>query len=131
MYVFNAKEYLCLIEMTFDLIGQKWKSIILGNLSFAPMRYNQLRRSIPNITQKVLTQQLKELENCHLVSRRDYSQKVLMVEYSLTELGQRLIPAMAPLHEWGKAFIEKHGTSIDPMYTPPDFSLRNQTVPGN
>jgi len=113
MYKFKNKEYVCLIEMTLDLIGEKWKSLILWNLYNSPLRYNQLKRAIPDVTQKMLTQQLRELENCGLVHRHSYPQKPLKVEYSLTDDGKKLVPALEPLHKWGEAFIEKNGTIIN------------------
>lgn len=113
MYKFKDKEYVCLIEMALDLIGEKWKSLILWNLYNSPLRYNQLKRAIPDVTQKMLTQQLRELESCGLVHRHSYPQTPPKVEYSLTDDGKKLVPALEPLHKWGEAFIEQNGTIIN------------------
>mgnify|MGYP002354522206 CR=1 FL=1 len=113
MYKFKNKEYVCLIEMALDLIGEKWKSLILWNLYNSTLRYNRLKREIPDITQKMLTQQLRELEDCGLVYRHSYPQTPPKVEYSLTDDGKKLVPALEPLHNWGKAFIEKNGITIN------------------
>lgn len=102
------KEYACIFEMTTDLIGGKWKPIIIGHLgNKETKRFNGLKKLIPKITQKILTQQLRELESDKLIIRKVYSEVPLKVEYSLTELGDRLMPILRIMSNWGEAYYEK------------------------
>jgi DNA-binding HxlR family transcriptional regulator len=103
-----GKQYYCTMELTLAVIGGKWKPIILWHLGREGVqRFGELRRSMPNITQKMLTQQLRELEADGLVHREVYPQVPPKVEYSLTALGQSVIPVMKTLCEWGESF-ERH-----------------------
>ncbi|MDR3560027.1 MAG: helix-turn-helix domain-containing protein, partial [Negativicutes bacterium] len=92
MIQFNNVEYQCSMELTLDLIGGKWKALILWYLGENTLRFSELRRSLPRITQKMLTQQLRELEESGLVNRVIYTQIPPKVEYSLTESGKSLLP---------------------------------------
>src|SRR5690242_20018660 len=85
----NNKQYHCNIEVIVDVIGGKWKMLVLWNLKDGTKRFNELRRSIPGITQKMLTAQLRELEQDKIVCRKVYAQVPPKVEYSLTEYGKR------------------------------------------
>ncbi len=88
----NDKEYNCNIEVIVDVIGGKWKMLILWHLRTGIKRFNQLRRLIPGITQKMLTTQIRELERDKIVSRKVYAEVPPKVEYSLTKYGWRLTP---------------------------------------
>jgi Predicted transcriptional regulators len=99
--VYKNTEYRCSMELTLDLIGGKWKSLILWHLGEKTMRFSELRRTLPQVTQKMLTQQLRELEEDGLVSRMVYTQVPPKVEYSLTEAGSSLLPILSTLNEWG------------------------------
>lgn len=103
------------VEATIDVIGGKWKPLILCHLKKGTMRTGQLRRVIPNITQKVLTQQLRELETSGIVARKVYEQIPPKVEYSLTDYGKSLNSLLYELCKWGEEDIErrkKNGESI-------------------
>ena len=89
------------VEATMDVIGGKWKPIILCNLRHQSLRTSELKRLIPNISQKMLTQQLRELEAADIINRKVYNQVPPKVEYSLTELGHSLMPVLDAICKWG------------------------------
>ncbi len=95
----------CPTEAALDVIGGKWKSLILSHLFSGTKRFNELRRLLPNITQRMLTKQLRELEKDSLVHREVYAQVPPKVEYSPTELGQTLKPLIDILRQWGEAHM--------------------------
>jgi DNA-binding HxlR family transcriptional regulator len=88
-----------------DVIGGKWKVLILWALDKQPRRFGELRRLLPDVTEKVLTSQLRELEQDDIVRRRVYDEIPPRVEYSLTALGAALNQALEPLGSWGRANI--------------------------
>jgi DNA-binding HxlR family transcriptional regulator len=92
----------CPVEAALDLIGGKWKGVILNRLSGQTRRFNELKRTIPRITQRMLTAQLRELESDKLISRKIYAQIPPKVEYSLTPRGESLRPVLKALLEWGE-----------------------------
>ncbi len=95
----------CPVEAALNVIGGKWKSVILFRLSEGTLRFNELRRLLPNTTQRMLTNQLRELERDGMINRKVYAQVPPKVEYSLTELGRTLEPLLANLWDWGKTQI--------------------------
>lgn len=95
------------VEDTIEVIGGKWKPLILCHLKDGTMRTGQLRRVMPNITQKVLTQQLRELETSGIVCRKVYEQIPPKVEYSLTTYGQTLNKLLNELCHWGEEDIKR------------------------
>jgi DNA-binding HxlR family transcriptional regulator len=95
------RAYQCPVEATLDMIGGKWKVLILWHLKGKVCRFSELKRLIPNITQKMLTQQLRELEADGLVYRRVYAEVPPKVEYSLTEYGKTLNPILEMMCQWG------------------------------
>lgn len=102
------KEFGCPMEMTLDLIGGKWKALILWHLAYdGTLRFGALRRLFPRVTQKMLTQQLRELERDGLVLRTVYPEVPPKVEYSLTRIGDSLLPALVALNEWGNDFARQ------------------------
>ncbi len=96
----------CPVERVIDAIGGKWKIIILFHLMGATKRFNELRRLMPEVTQRMLTRQLRELEECGIVKRKVYAQVPPKVEYSLTELGLSLNSVLDVLHDWGLKNID-------------------------
>lgn len=96
--------YRCPVELTLEIIGGKWKALILWHLSYKTLRCSQLKRRLPRVTQKMLTQQLRELERDGVVHRKVYPQVPPKVEYSLTELGSSVVPLLQQMCEWGKQF---------------------------
>lgn len=93
MLHFKGKDYPCCASLTMGVIGGKWKTVILFHLMNEKLRYNELRKSMPTVTERTLSLQLKSLEEDGLIKRQVYTSKPpLKVEYSLTEFGQTLIP---------------------------------------
>ncbi|MHA3065467.1 winged helix-turn-helix transcriptional regulator [Lacticaseibacillus saniviri] len=103
----TEKVYNIGVENTMEIIGGKWKPIILCHLRHQTMRTGELRRAIPQITQKMLTQQLRELEDDDIITRRVYEQVPPKVEYSLSPLGETLAPILNQLCEWGENNIDR------------------------
>jgi len=91
----------CPVTATLELIGGKWKTIILYSLSAGTRRFGEIAVRIPDISRKVLTEQLKELEADGLILRVQYKEIPPRVEYSLTELGKSLSPVIRELEQWG------------------------------
>lgn len=108
----TAKELpACPVETTLTLIGDKWKVLILRDLLPGTKRFGELKRSIGSVSQKVLTAQLRDMEESGLVNRKVYPEVPPRVEYSLTELGQSLKPILDSMWNWGegyKASIDGH-----------------------
>ncbi|MBS7563866.1 helix-turn-helix transcriptional regulator [Mucilaginibacter sp. Bleaf8] len=103
---------LCAVDYAFKRIGGKYKARILWYLSMkGVLRYGELSRTLPDITTKMLTQTLRELEEDNLIIRKMYHEVPPKVEYSLSETGQELIPFIAHLHHWGKKHIEKEAST--------------------
>lgn len=97
----------CSVEAAIEAIGGKWKGIILYHLSDDLKRFSELKRLMPNVTQKMLTKQLRELEQDGIVHRHVYPQVPPKVEYSLTEFGLTLTPILQALEQWGNQYLEK------------------------
>lgn len=93
----------CAVEATLELIDGKWKGVILFHLLQGTMRFNALRKRLPNVTQRMLTAQLRELEQDSFVLRTVYAEVPPKVEYSLTERGRSLEPVIMALKHWGDA----------------------------
>ncbi len=98
----------CPVETTLKVVGGKWKTLIIWHLVDHTKRFSELKRELPLITQKMLTQQLRELENDGVVSRYVYAEVPPRVEYSLTELGKSLRPVMEAMCSWGKEYHDMH-----------------------
>lgn len=95
----------CPVEATLDLIGGKYKALILWHLSEGTLRFSELRKAIKNATPKMLTQQLRELESQALIHREVYPVVPPRVEYSLTDLGRSLIPILVAMRDWGAGYL--------------------------
>lgn len=101
-HVFNGQEYPCCASLTMGVIGGKWKTVILFHLMSDTLRYSELRKAMPSVTERTLSLQLKKLEDDGIVKRKVYHRKPpLKVEYSLTELGKTLIPIIKSIADWG------------------------------
>lgn len=96
----------CPVEATLDLIGGKYKALILWHLSETRLRFSELRKVIANATPKMLTQQLRELEAQGLIHREVYPIIPPKVEYSLTELGTSLMPVLISMRDWGSTYLQ-------------------------
>ncbi len=104
----RGREYYCTVELTLHVIGGKWKPIILYHLSNeGTQRFGKLKQAMPNITQKMLTQQLRELEHDGLILRQVYAQVPPKVEYTLSEFGWSIMPVLQSLCQWGQSYEER------------------------
>ena len=96
----------CPVETTLMMIGDKWKVLIIRDLIPGTRRFNELYRSVGNVSQKVLTQKLREMESDGLLERTVYAEVPPRVEYTLTDLGMSLKPVLDSLEGWGKMYKE-------------------------
>ncbi|WP_430734431.1 winged helix-turn-helix transcriptional regulator [Halodesulfovibrio aestuarii] len=104
----DGRSYRCFFELTMQVIGGKWKPVILYHLSQAKvLRFGVLQKTLHGITQRMLTKQLRELEADKLVTRTAYNEVPPRVEYSLTELGESLIPIFLEMKQWGIRYEEQ------------------------
>ncbi|OXM82390.1 winged helix-turn-helix transcriptional regulator [Paenibacillus rigui] len=97
----------CPVEFTLDVIGGKWKGVILYHLIDGVKRFNEFRKICPAITQRMLTLQLRELEQDGIIHREVYQQVPPKVEYSLTEFGRTLTPVILGMKAWGDLYMSK------------------------
>lgn len=96
----------CPVETTLTLISDKWKVLILRDLMPGTKRFGELKKSIGTVTQKVLTDQLRQMEASGLLTRTVYAEVPPRVEYTLTDLGRSLRPVLDAMEAWGKAYQE-------------------------
>lgn len=97
----------CPVEACVEVIGGKWKGVILFHLLSGTKRFNELARLMPAVTQRMLTRQLRELESDQIVERKVYPEVPPKVEYSLTEFGWTLEPILRTLQAWGAGYLER------------------------
>lgn len=97
---------ICPVESTLELIGGKYKALILWHLSEKTLRFSQLQKQMAGATAKMLTQQLRELESQHLIHREVFPVIPPKVEYSLTELGRSLLPILVAMRDWGASYLK-------------------------
>ncbi len=110
MYILNGKEYPCCASLTMGFIGGKWKTVILYHLREKTLRYNELRKEMPTVTERTLSLQLKTLEEDGLIKRKVYTSKPpLKVEYSLTDFGKTLVPVVQAIADWGVYAVNEKG----------------------
>jgi DNA-binding HxlR family transcriptional regulator len=111
---FNDKEFSCSTSVAMELIGGKWKSVILIYLLNGKKRYNELYKLISTITERTLSLQLKQLEKDGLITRKVYTKKPpLKVEYQLTPFGETLRPVLLSIANWGTTVAEEKGEIFD------------------
>lgn len=111
---YNNKLFSCTTSIAMELIGGKWKSVILVYLIDGKKRYNELKKLISTITERTLSLQLKQLEKDGLIKRKVYTQKApLKVEYSLTPFGESLVPVLNSIAEWGMTVANDKGEVIE------------------
>ncbi|MBH9984371.1 winged helix-turn-helix transcriptional regulator [Bifidobacterium asteroides] len=104
----------CPVETTLLMISDKWKALILRDLLNGTMRFGELRRSVGNVSQKVLTSNLRQMERDGLVHRKVYAEVPPRVEYSLTETGKSLRPVINAMRDWGVSYQTIHGNQEHP-----------------
>jgi DNA-binding HxlR family transcriptional regulator len=106
------KAYACPVQLTLDIVGGKWKPLILWLLRGGPRRFNDLHRAMP-VTHKVLTEQLRQLERDGLVARRIVDAPRLRIDYRLTEFGGTLRPVLNEMAAWAKRHHRRLGATLD------------------
>lgn len=109
----NGQEYPCTVSLAMDLVGGKWKAVILYHLKEGEKRYSALRKEMPDITEMTLSLQLKQLEKDGLISRNVFGEKPpIKVTYQLTDFGQTFRPVLEALVHWGNTIVEEKGAFI-------------------
>ena len=103
----------CPVDATLEMVGGKYKSLILWHLLDTTLRFGELRKSIPQATPKMLTQQLRELEEANLVVRTVYPVVPPKVEYALSDLGRSIKPIMEAMYDWGAAYLRASGKEVN------------------
>lgn len=103
----NENHEMCPMVLVHKLISGKWKILILWYLSKGCLRFSELKRNLPNVTQKMLTNQLRSLEEDNLIYRTVYPVVPPKVEYGLTEIGLRIIPLLESMHKYGEEYINE------------------------
>lgn len=118
MSIDTKDNFLCPVEATIQLIGGKYKAVILWHLMNKTLRYSELHRLMPKATDKMLAQQLRELERDHLIIRTVYPVVPPKTEYSLTDFGKTLTPILDALCDWGDDYLAKsRHTSCCPLHS--------------
>ncbi|MFQ3575096.1 MAG: helix-turn-helix domain-containing protein [Cytophagales bacterium] len=113
-YDLNGKIYHCAMDVTMNFVGGKWKSVVLWYLRNQTMRFAELKKQIPDITEKMLSIQLKVLEKDGLIVRKVYGEKPpLKVEYTLSDFGQTLIPVLNAIAKWGRELGNERGELVE------------------
>lgn len=103
---YRGKSYPCCTSLTMDIIGGKWKTVILYHLREGKLRYNELRKAMPTVTERTLSLQLKKLEEDKIIKREVIHNKPpLKVFYSLTEIGTTLLPIVQAIADWGDSVV--------------------------
>lgn len=110
MITLHDKKYTCPVDVTLGFIGGKWKLLILSHLHWQEQSsYTRLKENLPGISEKMLSQQLKELERDRLITKQVLSHKPYRVMYSLSEEGKSLAPLYEFVSEWGVRYLKNHG----------------------
>jgi DNA-binding HxlR family transcriptional regulator len=102
----ETHKYICSVEAAVNEIGGKWKSLVLCSLKDGKLRFSEINNKLPDISQRMLTKTLRELEKDRLVNRKVYPEVPPKVEYSLTSKGESVMPILDSLCEWGKKYCE-------------------------
>ncbi len=114
VYKLYGKTYHCAMDITMDYIGGKWKTVVLWYLRYEVLRFGELKKKIPDITEKMLSIQLKALEENGLIKRTVFGEKPpIRVEYSLTDFGKTLIPTLDAIAKWGRELGQQNGELIE------------------
>ncbi|MCB0841467.1 MAG: helix-turn-helix transcriptional regulator [Bacteroidetes bacterium] len=111
-FILNGKDYHCALDITMSFIGGKWKAVVLWYLRKEKKRFSELKERIPEITDKMLSTQLKSLEADGFISRTLYAEVPPRVEYEMTEEGRSLIPVLEAIANWGKEKARSEGKMV-------------------
>jgi len=112
-FIYDHKMFYNPVEFALKYIGGTWKMPILWRLNKATLRYSELKKTLPHITHKVLSSQLKELEETGLISKKVYASVPPKTEYSLTEQGRKAIPVIETIREYGSMLMKEKGIQIE------------------
>jgi len=105
VYTRNGKSYHCPVEAALDVIGGKWKPLILWALGDNVLRFSELQKALPGVNTKMLTKQLRELEEDGVITRTVFPEVPPRVEYAITDFGRTLIPILQALCNWGAEYL--------------------------
>ena len=111
-FVIDGQDFHCALDVTMSFIGGKWKAIVLWYLRKEKKRFGELKEHIPNITDKMLSLQLRALEKDGIVKRTIYPEVPPRVEYALTKEGETMIPMLEAIAKWGKNKAKRHGELV-------------------
>ncbi len=111
---YEEKEYACSFEFALDIVSGKWKGLVLWHLHYGTLRYSEIRKNLGKITQKMLTQTLRDLEKHQLITRKVYPVVPPKVEYTITDAGKKLIPIFQQMMVWGDEMGELLGEVSKP-----------------
>jgi DNA-binding HxlR family transcriptional regulator len=120
----RQKAYSCGLEAALEVVGGKWKVLILWALRAEARRFGELRRLVPGISEKMLIQHLKEMEADGIVTRKDFKEVPPRVEYAMTKFGESLCTALVPLCEWGASHMKRIGACKESV----EAKAREKTV---
>ena len=113
-YKLEGRIFHCAMDITMEYVGGKWKTVVLWYLKNGTHRFAELKKLIPDITEKMLSIQLKKVEESGLIKRKVYGTKPpIRVEYSLTEFGKTLVPALNAIAKWGRELGESEGSVVE------------------
>ncbi|HEY3688154.1 MAG TPA: helix-turn-helix domain-containing protein [Streptosporangiaceae bacterium] len=114
-YVTAGRIYHCPVEVTMEVIGGKWTPVLLAHLKEGVRRFGELHRLMPDVSEKMLVQRLRELERAGLVARTVHPGRTPRVEYDLTDEGRSLGPALQALYDWGRGRADREGLTVSPV----------------
>lgn len=109
----DGRTYFCPVEVTMSIMGGKWTAPILWYLKGRTLRYNEIKKMLVTISEKVLIKELKSLEECGLILRKAYPEVPPRVEYSLSAYGKTIVPIVDLISKWGETHSKKFGKIID------------------
>ncbi|MBK6903154.1 MAG: helix-turn-helix transcriptional regulator [Saprospirales bacterium] len=112
-FLLHGKTFHCAMDVTMGYIGGKWKTVVLWYLRNKTLRFGELKKQIPDITEKMLSLQLKSLEEDGVVMRRVFPEVPLRVEYSLTDFGKTLVPVLEAIANWGRTLGQTEGRMVE------------------
>lgn len=108
----RGETYHCALDVTMNFIGGKWKTVVLWYLRKDKKRFSELKKLIPDITEKMLSLQLRALEEDGIIKRMIYPEVTPKVEYELTKFGKTLVPVLEEIAKWGRDTVQKEGKVV-------------------
>ena len=109
----REKTYYCPVEVAMDVLGGKWKGVVLWYLQDQTLRFSELKKCIVTISEKVLIRELRELEEAGIITRKVYAQVPPRVEYTLSEFGKSITSLMREISKFGEVYAQRFGTVIE------------------